>query len=680
MSRQIGSSYLTTMKKNHFHASPPILTMGLVTVMLFSLLLGTLKLNENENLKGTVEAATVEYATNNDWPQFHNTVDRAGVNSAETTLDTTNVGGLKLKWRAWTNSTGGYSGSAPAVVNGVVYDGSDDGAVYALNMSDGSLVWKYQTGASVDSSPAVVNGVVYVGSDDKNFYALNASTGTIIWSFTAGDRIAGPALVANNIVYFGSYDGHFYALSAADGSVIWQSPNIWQIWRGGALANGTIFVGTDKSTLYAFDANTGTIKWSTLLGGRVRSNPSVSNGIVYVGCDDGRLYAFDAATGALDWKTAVLPGSPTAVRSSPAIWNGMVYITTSEGDSSTTANGHQYAFDASTGTQLWSFNLPDMSGFSPVVANGLVYSSTYGHNAYAFDATSGAKLWNAGFTTFLGTTGSGTVVNGNFLFLNRDGYLYDYADLTAPLVVFDTKPDASTTSDSANFSWHANENLAEATICTLDSVKVDCGPNSFTVSSLADGSHNFAVTAVDKSNNTGVSTWTWSIDHMAPDISIIKHPSAQMTTNGAVFNITSTTSTATFLCQLDSQPQSVCNPWPQYSDLPDGNHTFKAWAKDSAGNISNNPATYDWLQDTVVPTISVDGPTVILYGQSPSWIETASEPVTFYCSKDEGPYKLCPSPTTMDKPAVGTHTIIFYGVDIVWHKSNYVTITLVVAP
>ena len=38
-------------------------------------------------------------------------------------------------------------------------------------------VWNYTTGGRVYSSPAVVNGVVYVGSENNNVYALNATTG-----------------------------------------------------------------------------------------------------------------------------------------------------------------------------------------------------------------------------------------------------------------------------------------------------------------------------------------------------------------------------------------------------------------------------------------------------------------------------------------------------------------------
>jgi serine/threonine-protein kinase len=60
--------------------------------------------------------------------------------------------------------------SSPAVANGVVYVGSWDNDVYALNAKTGDLLWSYATGAGVDSSPAVANGVVYVGSGDSNVF------------------------------------------------------------------------------------------------------------------------------------------------------------------------------------------------------------------------------------------------------------------------------------------------------------------------------------------------------------------------------------------------------------------------------------------------------------------------------------------------------------------------------
>lgn len=77
----------------------------------------------------------------------------------------------------WSVPTGGAIFSSPAMVNGVVYVGSQDTKVYALNASTGVVKWSTATRSLVESSPAVVNGVVYVGSNDDKVYALNAATG-----------------------------------------------------------------------------------------------------------------------------------------------------------------------------------------------------------------------------------------------------------------------------------------------------------------------------------------------------------------------------------------------------------------------------------------------------------------------------------------------------------------------
>src|SRR5690348_15313085 len=47
----------------------------------------------------------------------------------------------------------------------------------AANASRLDIAWTFQTGGAVNSSPAVVDGVVYVGSSDGSVYALDAITG-----------------------------------------------------------------------------------------------------------------------------------------------------------------------------------------------------------------------------------------------------------------------------------------------------------------------------------------------------------------------------------------------------------------------------------------------------------------------------------------------------------------------
>ena len=100
-----------------------------------------------------------------DWSQFHFTPDHDGFNQYENLLSSSTVGGLGV---VWSYTTGNELESSPAVVNGLVYVGSFDDKVYALNASTGAQLWSYTANSSVASSPAVANGVVYFGSFGDN--------------------------------------------------------------------------------------------------------------------------------------------------------------------------------------------------------------------------------------------------------------------------------------------------------------------------------------------------------------------------------------------------------------------------------------------------------------------------------------------------------------------------------
>ena len=71
----------------------------------------------------------------------------------------------------WRFETGGWVVNAPAVANGVVYAGSDDNFVYALDAGTGDMLWRFETGDVIRSSPTVTGGAVYVGSNDNYVYA-----------------------------------------------------------------------------------------------------------------------------------------------------------------------------------------------------------------------------------------------------------------------------------------------------------------------------------------------------------------------------------------------------------------------------------------------------------------------------------------------------------------------------
>jgi outer membrane protein assembly factor BamB len=328
-----------------------------------------------------------------DWTQFlKDNMQR--YNPYETVLSVNSVGGLKPKWTFTT------IGSSPAVANGVVYIGSYDHNVYALNASTGAKLWSYTTGQFVDASPAVANGVVYIASEDGNMYALNASTGAKLWSFAFedGDGSQCPATVVDGVVYVGAEDLNLYALNASTGAKLWSFATRGGVTNSPAVVNGMVFLGGTDTNIYGLNASTGAKLWSFGTGHTLNTSTAVANGVVYVGSDYGNFYALNASTGALLWSQAAGPGQD--VGTAPAVANGVVYIASED--------GAMYALNASTGAKLWSFATGGGVG-SPAVANGVVYFGSGDGNLYGLNASTGAKLLS--FQTDTGV-GSPAVVDG----------------------------------------------------------------------------------------------------------------------------------------------------------------------------------------------------------------------------------------------------------------------------
>jgi outer membrane protein assembly factor BamB len=116
----------------------------------------------------------------------------------------------------WAVSIGGDSTSTPAIHNGVVFIGSDDSQLYALDAtSSGNVLWTSATGGAIYASPAVADGMVFVGSLDHTFYAFDEVTGALVWSYyTGASRLQSSPAVADGMVFVGNENGNVYAFSA----------------------------------------------------------------------------------------------------------------------------------------------------------------------------------------------------------------------------------------------------------------------------------------------------------------------------------------------------------------------------------------------------------------------------------------------------------------------------------
>lgn len=342
-------------------------------------------------------------------------------NGDEKGISTTNAPGLTVAWQYGTNDV---ISSSPAVVNGVVYFGSLDSSLYAVNEQSGKLVWRYYEpgssngrGPGIVSSPAVVNGVVYFGAYDSELIALDASTGRLLWKYDVGNKmITDSPAVVDGIVYIASFDGKIVAVQAQTGQLLWSYTTATDdfITSSPAVDNGIVYVGSSQhSKLYALDAHTGALLWTFTAHQGILDTPTVVNGVVYFGSYDFNVYALDAKTGALKWSYTL---GQSVLDSSPAVADGIVYI--GAGDSKL------YALDAQTGSLLWTFTTGDTIDSSPMVANGVVYVGSNDEKLYALDAHTGTLLWS--FTTQGVIENSPVVVNSMVFVGSFDHQLYAF--------------------------------------------------------------------------------------------------------------------------------------------------------------------------------------------------------------------------------------------------------------
>ena len=314
----------------------------------------------------------------------------------------------------WSHPTGGFVVNSPTVADGVVYAGSDDNNVYALDASTGAELWSFGTGDVIRSSPTVSGGVVYVGSNDNHVYALDASTGAELWSLDTGDWVQYSPVVSGGVVYVTALadgDQKLHALDAMSGERLWVSENPYPYIDEFSLAvvGGKVYMPGESGEFHALDAGTGETVWSFKAGNGAGSPPTVVGGVVYLTAVN-TAHARDEATGAVIWSygTEMFPA-----RDFPAVISDGVYYFSPD--------NFLYALDAATGKPLWSYEASEFINTKPVAAQGMVYTASEDGRFYTLDAATGGLVWSR--EPMGSDLASPTVVDGVFYAESSDGNL-----------------------------------------------------------------------------------------------------------------------------------------------------------------------------------------------------------------------------------------------------------------
>ncbi|EMA07552.1 outer membrane protein assembly factor BamB family protein, partial [Haloferax denitrificans] len=274
------------------------------------------------------------------------------------------------KWNATPGGSSGSTWTTPAYANGVLYLGSNDYKLHAINATDGTELWNYTTQTNVRSAPAVVDGVVYFGSNDGNLTAVDADTGDELWYYTMYQPIlveSNPAVV-DGVVYVSADDDNLTALNATTGTKIWNYTLLDGSQSDPTVANDTVFVGSDTTptgengSVYAINATDGTERWNYSIAGDVDSSQVYADGVVYAGSRGGELVALDATDGSRLWNA-----SGSDFRGAPVVAGDVLYVS-DYGDSTV------HAFNATDGTELWSYASPVNTLYpTPLAWNGYLY-------------------------------------------------------------------------------------------------------------------------------------------------------------------------------------------------------------------------------------------------------------------------------------------------------------------
>jgi outer membrane protein assembly factor BamB len=107
------------------------------------------------------------------------------------------------------------------------------------------------SGPAVDPSA----GVVYVGSKDDRLYALEASSGKERWAYDAGDAIIGCPTVAGDHVLVGSYDATLHAVDRDVGEAAWTADGVGRVTSTPRVVDGAVYFADRASDAYLDDGS-----------------------------------------------------------------------------------------------------------------------------------------------------------------------------------------------------------------------------------------------------------------------------------------------------------------------------------------------------------------------------------------------------------------------------------------
>ena len=157
--------------------------------------------------------------------------------------------------------------------------------------------------------------------------------------------------------------------------------------------------------------------------------------------------------------------------------------------------------------------------------------------------------------------------------------------------------------------------------------------------------------------------WDGDRELVPPETTITSGPSGTVTESSATLHFSATGDVSFYECQFGGQWYACSSP-RTFSDLDDGEHTFRARAVDPEGNREEVPATRTWTVETPLRTTITAAPVGQVESREATIAFEANAPdATFECRLDGASWETCASPVSLTGLADGEHRFEAWATD-----------------
>jgi outer membrane protein assembly factor BamB/tetratricopeptide (TPR) repeat protein len=312
----------------------------------------------------------------------------------------------------WKRLVPGIVGGALVEGDSLVFLGTTDGRVLALERRDGIRRWQRRGYGPLRRPLALVDGAPAFADAWGGVQVLAPDSGQTIWTFRRRGWGDAELRVGPNLVYASGADGWLYALER-DGREVWRVRVGTRLAARPLFASARLYAPTTDGRLLVLDAKSGALLQSLETGALALAGINANSGRLLAAFGDGYVRAYDQRTLAALWERRL--GAKTAL-----LVLEKILVCAAD-------NGWLYGLDQRKGDLLWKRALGGVpTGPAVRGPRGEVAVGTTGGRVVAVDPDTGDLVWDVQMLEGLGARLEGT---GDRLYVRAgDDHLYAFAE------------------------------------------------------------------------------------------------------------------------------------------------------------------------------------------------------------------------------------------------------------